>query len=110
MTTFRDASIGVWCLSWHPGTDDVRFEPLSVVIRNNLVALEGQHKGVLMLVGHHDRDMLTLTETAQGDLHGAEVGDVCQSFRIAREQGWTPAWYPVGIESAERWEWMMLEG
>jgi hypothetical protein len=110
MTTFRDASIGVWCLSWHPSTDDVCFEPLASVIRNNLVACDGQRKGVLMLLGHRDDDMLALIDPTHDDLHGVAPRPMCQSFRIARMMGWAPAWYPVGIESAERWEWMMAEG
>ncbi len=107
MRPFREAVVGVWCLSWHPATDDVCFEPLSSVLRNNLVAFEGQHKAVLMIVGHQLSDILTLTDAQGDELHGQDAGQACEGFRELQRRGWAPTYYPVSIESAERWAWLV---
>jgi hypothetical protein len=105
--TFRDACIGVWCLSWHPATDDVRLETLSAVLRNNRVAWPGQHKAVLAVFGHLGGDMLALQDLDGAEHHGLTPEQACRTFRLQRHLGITPAFFPVTIESAERWHWLM---
>jgi hypothetical protein len=109
MNPFREAVVGVWCISWHPATDDVRFETLSSVLRNNLVAFEGRHKAILMIVGQHHGDKLTLTDEQGAEHHGVDADKVCEGFRELRRRGWAPAYYPVSIESAERWAWLIQD-
>lgn len=106
MDTFRDALIGVWCLSWHPATDDVRLESLSAVLRNNRVAWPGQHKAVLAVLGHLPGDMLALHDQDSGEHHGLSPEQACGTFVLQRHMGMAPAFYPVAIESAERWRWL----
>jgi hypothetical protein len=105
--TFRDACIGVWCLSWHPATDDVRLETLSAVVRNNRVAWPGQHKAVLAVFGHLPGDVIALHEPDSDEHHGLTPAQACSVFRLHRRMGLAPAFYPVAIESAERWHWLM---
>ena len=109
MATFRDASIGVWCLSWHPATDDVRFEALATVLRYNRLAPPGEHKAVLMLAGHHPGDVMALHESILDEHHGLDAEQACRSYRLHRALGLAPAYFPVCIESAERWQWMMAD-
>lgn len=109
MSPFREAIAGVWCLSWHPGTDDVRFEALSSVLRNNLVAFEGHHKAILMIVGHERTDMMTLADAQGQELHGLDADKACEGFREFKRRGWLPAYYPASIESAERWAWLVQD-
>lgn len=107
MVTFRDAHIGVWCLSWHPATDDVRLETLSAVLRNNRAAWPGHHKAVLAIFGHQGGDMLALQDEDSDEHHGLSPEQACATFRLQRQIGLAPAFYPVTIESAERWHWLM---
>lgn len=109
MNPFREAVVGVWCLSWHPATDDVRFETLSSVLRNNLVAFEGQHKAILMIVGHQPDDVLTFTDAHGQEHHGISAALACKGFCELRRRDWAPAYYPVSIESAERWAWLVQD-
>lgn len=104
--TFRDACIGVWCLSWHPATDDVRLETLSAVLRNNRVAWPGHHKAVLAVFGHIEGDMLALHDADSDEHHGLTPEQACRAFRLQRRMGLAPAFFPVTIESAERWRWL----
>jgi len=108
--TFRDALVGVWCLSWHPGSDDVCLEPLDAVVRNNLVSDASRRKAVLAVLGHADDDRLTLEDPMTGDLQGLDARAWSEHMRLARKLGWTPTWFPVGLESAERWHWLVHEG
>jgi len=107
MNTFRDASVGVWCLSWHPWSDDVCFEPLSSVLANNKVAFHGQQKAVLAVMGHHPHDMMALADEAQSEHHGMRVEAACASFRDCYSLGLMPTSFPLSVESAERWRWLV---
>jgi hypothetical protein len=107
MNTFRDASVGVWCLSWHPWSDDVCFEPLSSVLANNKVAFHGQQKAVLAVLGHHPQDMMALTDEAQSEHHGLSVEATCASFRDCLRLGLMPTSFPVSVDSQERWRWLV---
>lgn len=107
MGTFRDASIGVWCISWHPASDDVRLEPLVAVLRNNRVAQAGQHKALLAVLGHEDGDMLGLCDVQGLEHHGMSPTQACAAYRDCWQGGLLPAFYPLCIESRERWHWML---
>ena len=107
MTTFRDASVGVWCLSWHPWSDDVCFEPLRGVLANNKVAFHGHQKAVLATLGHHPQDMMALTDEAQSEHHGLTVEDACATFRDCMQLGLVPTSFPVSVDSLERWRWLV---
>lgn len=109
MSTFREASIGVWCLSWHPWSDDVRFERLTSVLANNRVALQGQQKAVLMVLGHQQQDMMALTDDRQAEHHGVLAHHACSTFQLCRELGMVPAYFPVSFDSEERWRWLMAD-
>jgi hypothetical protein len=109
MKAFREATLGVWCLSWHPATDDLRFEMLSSVLRNNLVAFEGRHKAVLMIVGHQSDDVITFTDAQGQELHSVPAMQACEGIRALQRLGWPPAYFPVSIESAERWAWLVQD-
>ncbi len=107
MKAFREATQGVWCLSWHPATDDFRFEALSSVLRNNLVAFEGRHKAVLMVFGHHPDDMVTFTDAQGLEFHSLPAHQAFDGLGVLWRKGWTPAYFPVSLESAERWAWLL---
>ncbi len=107
MRTFRDAVQGVWCISWHPDSDDLRFESLASVLANNRVAFPGQHKGVLWVFGHDLADMMALVDDGGADHHGMRVSQACSLYRTFRAQGLTPQWFPMAAESDERWRWLV---
>ena len=108
MSTFRDACVGVWCISWHPWSDDVRFESLHTVLANNRVALQGQQKAVLRIFGHQPQDMMALTDDRQDEHHGMSVTQVCATFRACRQLGIIPRFFPVSVDSPERWRWLIM--
>lgn len=107
MDTFRDASIGVWCISWHPPSGDLVLERLRSVLRNNLLASEGQHKAVLLLLGHVEGDMLGLRDASASEHHGMTADEACRTYADCWRHGLTPGFFPVCIESPERWRWML---
>jgi hypothetical protein len=109
MKAFREATLGVWCLSWHPATDDLRFEMLSSVLRNNLVAFEGRHKAVLMIVGHQPDEVITFTDAQGQELHSLRASEACKGMRELQDWGWAPIYFPVSFESAERWSWLVQD-
>jgi len=109
MSTFRNASIGVWCLSWHPWSDDVCFERLDTVLANNRVALHGQQKAVLALLGHQPGDMMALTDDGQSEHHGMAAQDATRTFQLCRQLGVVPTYFPISFDSVERWRWL-IEG
>jgi len=107
MSTFRNASIGVWCLSWHPWSDDVCFERLDTVLANNRVALHGQQKAVLALLGHQPGDMMALTDDGQSEHHGMAAQDATRTFQLCRQLGVVPTYFPISFDSVERWRWLI---
>jgi hypothetical protein len=109
MSTFRNASLGVWCLSWHPWSDDVCFERLDSVLANNRVARHGQQKAVLAVLGHQPGDMMVLTDDGQNEHHGLSAQDATRTFQVCRQQGLLPTYFPISLDCVERWRWL-IEG